>query len=121
MSSLKEMQYLLTIYQYIPLSAFATPPVEDVVLDSVKASDSSSATPPPEDQPPALTDEAPGPTESSSSLNEEKAQSVKSLSKSNTQSPRGDLISGLWITCFNWYFKVTSSQRLETGFINDIY
>ncbi|XP_044053847.1 sperm flagellar protein 2 isoform X2 [Siniperca chuatsi] len=70
--------------------ALATPPVEDVVLDSGKAPDSSSsATPPTVDQAPALTDEAPGRTDSYSSLNEEKAQSVMSLSKSNTHSPRG--------------------------------
>uniref|UniRef100_A0A8C9ZT79 Sperm flagellar 2 n=1 Tax=Sander lucioperca TaxID=283035 RepID=A0A8C9ZT79_SANLU len=63
---------------------------EDVVFDSGEAPDSSfSATPLPLDQPPALADEAPGPTESYSRLNEEKAQSVKSLSKSNTNSPRG--------------------------------
>ncbi|KAM9360630.1 sperm flagellar protein 2 [Symphorus nematophorus] len=55
--------------------ALATPPVEDVVLDSGKAPDSSSSvTAPPVDQPPALTDEALCPTESHSSLNEEQAQ-----------------------------------------------
>ncbi|XP_070760798.1 sperm flagellar protein 2 [Enoplosus armatus] len=70
--------------------ALATPPVEDVVLDSGEAPDSSSlAASPPIDQPPALTEEAPGPTESYSSHHEEKIQSVMSLSKSNTHSPRG--------------------------------
>ncbi|XP_050931257.1 sperm flagellar protein 2 [Lates calcarifer] len=69
--------------------ALVTPAVDDV-LDSGKAPDSSpSATPPPVNQPPAFTDEAPDPTESYSSLNEEKAQSVNALSKSNTHSPRG--------------------------------
>ncbi|XP_051279431.1 sperm flagellar protein 2 isoform X2 [Dicentrarchus labrax] len=64
--------------------------VEDVVLDSGKAQDSSSsATLPPVDQPTALTDEATGLTESCSSFNEEKGPSVKSLSKSNTHTPRG--------------------------------
>uniref|UniRef100_UPI0037E8F8BE sperm flagellar protein 2 n=1 Tax=Semicossyphus pulcher TaxID=241346 RepID=UPI0037E8F8BE len=70
--------------------AVVTPQVEDVMLESGKASkSSSSATPPPLDQPPAPTNKTPRPTESCSSLNEEKAQSVKSLSKSNTNSPRG--------------------------------
>ncbi|XP_038559482.1 LOW QUALITY PROTEIN: sperm flagellar protein 2 [Micropterus salmoides] len=69
--------------------ALATPPVADVVLDSGKAPDSSSSdTPAPVDQAPVLTDEAPVPTHSYSSLNEDKAQSVTSLSKSNTHSPR---------------------------------
>ncbi|XP_029366498.1 sperm flagellar protein 2 isoform X2 [Echeneis naucrates] len=69
--------------------ALATPPFEDV-SDSGKVPDSSLAvTPPSVDQPPALTDEGPGPTESDSRLNEENAQSVTSLSKSNTNSPRG--------------------------------
>ncbi|XP_019120013.2 sperm flagellar protein 2 [Larimichthys crocea] len=68
--------------------AFATPPVENVVLDSGKAPDSSFSAAP-VDQPPGLTDEAPGPTESHSSLTEEKTQSVQSLSKSNTHSPQG--------------------------------
>ncbi|XP_034728689.1 sperm flagellar protein 2 isoform X2 [Etheostoma cragini] len=63
---------------------------KDVVFDSGEAPDSSfSATPPPFNQSPALADEAPGQTESYSRLNEEKAQSVKSHSKSNTNSPRG--------------------------------
>ncbi|XP_023257460.1 sperm flagellar protein 2-like [Seriola lalandi dorsalis] len=69
--------------------ALAAPPFEDV-LDSGKAQESSaSATPLPVDQPPSLTDEAPGPTDSHSRLNDEKAQSVNSLSKSNTHSPTG--------------------------------
>lgn len=67
------------------------------MLDSGKAPDSSFSAAP-VDQPPGLTDEAPGPTESHSSLTEEKTQSVQSLSKSNTHSPQGDFISGLWIT-----------------------
>ncbi|KAI3372718.1 hypothetical protein L3Q82_023179 [Scortum barcoo] len=67
----------------------ATLPTEDVVLDSGNAPDSSSATPPHVEQPPAPTEEAPDPTESFSSINEDKAQSVKSLTKSNTHSPRG--------------------------------
>ncbi|XP_032371507.1 sperm flagellar protein 2 isoform X2 [Etheostoma spectabile] len=63
---------------------------KDVVFDSGEAPDSSfSATPPPLNQSPALADEDPGPTESYSRLNEEKAQSVKSHSKSSTNSPRG--------------------------------
>lgn len=93
-SFLEETQYLLKIFQYIPLSALATPPVEDVDLDDGKAPDySSSTTPPPVDKPSGLPEDAPSPTQSHSSLNEEKAESVKSLSKSNTQSPRGDLSS----------------------------
>ncbi|XP_030271688.1 sperm flagellar protein 2 isoform X2 [Sparus aurata] len=62
---------------------------EDVVLESGKAQDSSSATFPPVDHPSDLTDEAAAPADSPSSLNEEKTQSVKSLSKSNTNSPGG--------------------------------
>ncbi|TKS78293.1 Sperm flagellar protein 2 [Collichthys lucidus] len=54
-------------------TAFATPPVENVVLDSGKAPDSSFSAAP-VDQPPGLTDEAPGPTDSHSSLTEEKTQ-----------------------------------------------
>ncbi|XP_042344383.1 sperm flagellar protein 2 [Plectropomus leopardus] len=70
--------------------ALASLPFEDEVLDSGKVPDSSfTATPPPVDQPQGLTDEALDPTESCSSLKEDKAQSVKSLSKSITQSPRG--------------------------------
>ncbi|XP_071339395.1 sperm flagellar protein 2 [Trachinotus anak] len=69
--------------------ALATPPLEDV-LDSGKVPDSSLLSiSPPVDQPPALTDETPGPTESDSRPNQEKDQSVNSLSKSNTNSPRG--------------------------------
>lgn len=100
-----------------------TPPIQDVVFDSGEAPDSSfSATPLPLDQPPALADEAPGPTESYSRLNEEKAQSVKSLSKSNTNSPRGDLISSLWITHFNCYYcKVTSGHKTKFCFKERIY
>ncbi|XP_033476469.2 sperm flagellar protein 2 [Epinephelus lanceolatus] len=70
--------------------ALASPPGEDFVLNSGKVLDSSfTATSPPTDQPQALTDSVPGPTDSYSSLKEEKVQSVKSLSKSNTHSPRG--------------------------------
>ncbi|XP_054467241.1 sperm flagellar protein 2 [Anoplopoma fimbria] len=66
----------------------AAAPGDDVVLDSGKAPDSSfSATPPPVDQTQGLTNEAHA--ESHINLNEEKAESVKSLSKSNTHSPRG--------------------------------
>ncbi|XP_041793355.1 sperm flagellar protein 2 [Chelmon rostratus] len=66
--------------------ALATP----LVKEEGKALDScSSATPPPVNQPTASTDKAPDPTASHSSLNEEKAQSAKSLSKSSTHSPRG--------------------------------
>ncbi|TKS78280.1 Sperm flagellar protein 2 [Collichthys lucidus] len=54
-------------------TAFATPPVENVVLDSGKAPDSSFSAAP-VDRPPGLTDEAPGPTDSHSSLTEEKIQ-----------------------------------------------
>ncbi|XP_049907303.1 sperm flagellar protein 2 isoform X2 [Epinephelus moara] len=69
--------------------ALASPPGEDFVLNSGKVLDSFTATSPPIDQPQALTDSVPGPTDSYSSLKEEKVQSVKSLSKSNTHSPRG--------------------------------
>lgn len=107
MSILKETKYLLTIFWYIPSSALASPPGEDFVLNSGKVLDSSfTATSPPIDQPQALTDSVPGPTGSYSSLKEEKVQSVKSLSKSNTQSPRGDLINSLWIAQFHYCFKV---------------
>lgn len=90
MSSLTETQCLLTIFRYFPLSALAPPIAEVVLLDSTEATDSTSARPPTMDQLPELTDEAPGPTESSLSLNKEKAQSVKSLSKSGAHSPRLD-------------------------------
>lgn len=86
---------------------------QDVVLESGKAPDSSSATFPPVDQPSDLTDEAAAPTDSCSSLNEEKAQSVKSLSKSNTNSPTGDFVRSLWITVFNCYFKVTFEHKIS--------
>ncbi|KAM7391379.1 hypothetical protein PAMP_022074 [Pampus punctatissimus] len=70
--------------------ALASPPVEDdVVLDSGKTPDPSSATPALVDQAPALTDQDPGPTKSSISLNEHKDKSVTSIPKSNTHSPRG--------------------------------
>uniref|UniRef100_UPI003AAC52F2 sperm flagellar protein 2 n=1 Tax=Centroberyx gerrardi TaxID=166262 RepID=UPI003AAC52F2 len=63
--------------------AVFTPPVDDVVSDSGKAphTSPSAAAPHP--------DQAPGLTESYSSLNQETALSVKSHSQSNTQSPRG--------------------------------
>ncbi|XP_067469766.1 sperm flagellar protein 2 [Thunnus thynnus] len=70
--------------------ALGNPSVEDdEVLDSGKTQESSSATPAPVDQAPALTDQDPGPTESNISLNEQKDESVTSISKSNTHSPRG--------------------------------
>ncbi|XP_068559691.1 sperm flagellar protein 2 isoform X2 [Cebidichthys violaceus] len=65
--------------------ALAAPPGDDVALDSGKApGSSSSAPPPPEDQPQGLTKEA-----SYVGPNKDKAQSAKSLSKSNQHSPRG--------------------------------
>lgn len=74
-----------------PLSALAPPTAGVVVLDSTEAPDSTSAMSPAIDQPPELTDEAPGPTESSSTLKKEKRQNVKALS--GTQSPRVDYYS----------------------------
>lgn len=75
----------------ISSSAVATPPIKDV-LDSGEVPDSSvPASPLPADQPTAVTDEAPGPEDAGSRLNEENAQSVTSLSKTNTHSPGGNL------------------------------
>ncbi|XP_033973576.1 sperm flagellar protein 2 [Trematomus bernacchii] len=68
--------------------ALATSPVEDVMLDSGKAPDSpSSAELPPAGQPQDVSHEAPDPTESETNLSEEKAQSLKSLSKTSFTSP----------------------------------
>nr|XP_046243810.1 sperm flagellar protein 2 isoform X8 [Scatophagus argus] len=64
------------------------PPPEDVELNSGKARDSSSSATP-VDQPPDSTDATPGATTSHSSLNAKETESLKSLSKSNTHSPRG--------------------------------
>lgn len=86
---------------------------QDVVLESGKAQDSSSATFPPVDHPSDLTDEAAAPADSPSSLNEEKTQSVKSLSKSNTNSPGGDFIGSMWITLFNYYYKIFPSKKRD--------
>uniref|UniRef100_A0A8C2X979 Calponin-homology (CH) domain-containing protein n=1 Tax=Cyclopterus lumpus TaxID=8103 RepID=A0A8C2X979_CYCLU len=73
-----------------------------------KAPDSScSATPPPVDQAHA---------ESYISIDEEKAQSVKSLSKSNTHSPQGGFISSLWITIFKLYLQMMNMMCLQHVF-----
>lgn len=70
------------------------------MLDSEKSQDSSSATPAPVDQIPSPTGQDPGPIDFNISVNEQKDESVTSVSKSNTHSPRGDLISTLWIALF---------------------
>ncbi|KAE8286044.1 Sperm flagellar protein 2 Protein KPL2 [Larimichthys crocea] len=79
-------------------TALATPPVENLVLDSGKAPNSSSSATP-VDQHPGLTDETPGSTESHSCLTEKNLQSAKSLSKSNIHSPRGHSRKGSASPC----------------------
>ncbi|KAM7415966.1 hypothetical protein PAMA_018166 [Pampus argenteus] len=75
----KRMESVLQQVMMQTQEALASPPVDDdVVLDSGKTVD----------QAPALTDQDPGPTESSISLNEQKDKSVTSVPKSNTHSPR---------------------------------
>ncbi|CAK6950682.1 sperm flagellar protein 2 [Scomber scombrus] len=86
----KRVESLLQQVMMQTQEAPASPPVEDdVVLDGEKTQVSSSATPAPVDQDPTLTGQDPGPTDSSNSFNEQKDESVTSISKSNTNSPRG--------------------------------
>ncbi|KAM7019131.1 sperm flagellar protein 2 [Tautogolabrus adspersus] len=69
--------------------ARVTPQVDDIRLESLNAPGSpSSATPSPVDGQTAITEKALSPSDSCSSLKEEKAQRVKSLSKSTPNSPR---------------------------------
>ncbi|XP_059193847.1 sperm flagellar protein 2 isoform X2 [Centropristis striata] len=83
----KKMESVLQQVMMQTQKALDTPCIEDAVLDSESAPEPPCpATLPPVDQPLALTDEAPGPTETNTSLKEEKAQSVKSLSKVDTHS-----------------------------------
>ncbi|KAK5870948.1 hypothetical protein PBY51_003853 [Eleginops maclovinus] len=86
----KGMESVLQQVLMQPQEALATPPVEDVMLDSWKAPDSPySAKLQPVGQPQDVSHEAPGPTESYTNISGETAQSLKSLSKTSSNSPRG--------------------------------
>ncbi|KAM3611956.1 uncharacterized protein V6R79_026395 [Siganus canaliculatus] len=75
--------------------ALVSLPLEDVSSNIGEVQDTSSrATPTPMDPSADLRNEAPEPAESHCSLNEEKDESVKSLSKSNTHPPRGQSRKG---------------------------
>ncbi|XP_072242958.1 sperm flagellar protein 2-like [Leuresthes tenuis] len=66
---------------------------KDVVLDNLKAPDTSPTPNPHEDQPPAVSEQEVDPTESLSSLKKEKVQSEWLLSRSNTQYNSGNFVA----------------------------